>query len=114
MKILGLVQTNFATIGINPNRSRRQHLSNAKISIGFLILSCFFICSFIFAISEAETFTEYTQSIYMISTVAFIILAFAIIIFNVEKMFELINDCENIADISECVRLILSSNSNVL
>lgn len=101
MKILELTQKNFATVGVTAHLAHQPYPINAKISIGFLILSSYFICNFVFAFCDAKTFTEYTQSIYVTSAVALIIFCAVVLVLNVKKLFKLIKDCEIIVNTSE-------------
>lgn len=101
MKIFQLTQKNFATIGISPILSYQSWSLNAEILIGFSITTVSFICTLVFAFSEAKTFIEYTQSIYIGSCAVIVILALVVIVFNVKKFFQLINDCENITNTSK-------------
>lgn len=104
MKILQLVQKNFATLGVSPNLSLQPYPFNTKIIIGFVTLSLSLSCNLVFAISEAKTFTEQTQSIYMVSLTVLIMFALTIIILKVNKLFCLIDDCENLVNTSEYER----------
>lgn len=97
MKILQSTQMNLATVGVNPNL---QPL-NLKITIGFLILNLYFICDLVFAIFEAKTFTEYIQSIYMGSCAVLITLALIIIVINMKKLIQAIDDHEILVNTRE-------------
>lgn len=104
MEVLHWVQKNFATVGITPNLSHQPHPFSAKIAVGFVILSAYFVCNLMFTFFEANTLMEYSQSIYMGSLAILIILALFIIIFNVEKLFNLIDDSGNLVNASESAR----------
>lgn len=54
-----------------------------------------------FTIFEADTFIEYTQSVYVSSVTVLIFLALLITAANVKKLFKLIGDCENLTETSE-------------
>lgn len=101
MKVFHLTRKKFATLDVTPDLSLQSYPINGKITLIFLLLSSFFICNLVFAFLEAKTFTEYTQSIYMGSLAVLIIFCLAIIVFNMEKLFEVINDVENIVNASE-------------
>lgn len=112
MKILQLTLKNFATIGVNPNLSLQPYPFNAKIFISVLILSSYLICNLVFLFYEAKTFTELIQSIYMSFCIASIIFCSAVIISNVNKLFQTINACENFVNTSECMASVLVSIPN--
>lgn len=101
MKILQLTLKNIATIGVNPNLSLQPFPFNAKIFFAFLILSSYLICNLVFLFYESKTFTERIQSIYMSSGIASAIFCWVILIFNVNKLFETINACENLINTGE-------------
>lgn len=98
MKIFQLTQKNFFSVGVHPSLSHQPHPFTGKIVIGFLITSSNVVCNLVFAIFKAETLVECTQSIYMGSLAILIIFILLIIIFNVEKLFQIINDCENLVN----------------
>lgn len=102
MKILQLLQTNLAGVGVHSDLPLQPYPFNKKILMNFLILLLFLICNSVFAIDEAESFGEYTQSIYVITCVTIVILTFVIIILNVKKLFQLINNGEKLVNTSEC------------
>lgn len=98
MTILQLTQKNFATIGVSPNLPLQPYPINAKIAIGFLMLASYFICYLVYWCFEATKLIEYMRSIYMASVAFVIILYVVVIILNVEEMFQLINNCENLVN----------------
>lgn len=95
-KVFQMVQQKFAIAGITPSLSNQPYRFDGSISMGFLIVGLFMVCNFKYTFYEAKTFIEYTQTIYMGSLAALIIFALAIIILNVDKLFQFINDCGNL------------------
>lgn len=106
MKIFELTLKNFATVGITANLPRQPYPLNARISTGFLILNSYLICNAVFVVYEAETFTDYTQSIYIGSSTALILFALIILVFKSKKLFQLIGDCENLINTSMCKAIV--------
>lgn len=100
MKILRLTLANFATIGVNRKLLLQPYPVNAKIFTGFLIIGAWFILNFVYIVFQAKTFAEYIQGTYIFSLAVLIILALVIIIFNVKKLFQLIDFCENLINTS--------------
>lgn len=102
MKIFQLTQRNFATIGISADSSTQSsYRFNGRIFVGVFILGSIAICNFIYIFYEAETSAEYTESIFMSTLSIPFFLALLILILNVKKLFELINNCENLVNTSE-------------
>lgn len=102
LQIFQKIQTNFAVVGISPELVTQSYPMNGKIFMGFLSMGSGFIFMCVYTFYYAQTFAEYTQSIY-ISAVAFLILTIlTIIILNAEKLFNLINYGESIANTSKC------------
>lgn len=99
-KVFQIIQRNLASAGITPNLLNQPYPVNGKIFVGFLILGLFMCCNFKYTFYEAKTFVEYTQTVYVGSLAAVIFLALTIIILKVDKLFELIDECENIVQTS--------------
>lgn len=104
-KIFQIVLKNFATIGIEPKLIAQPNPLNVRILMGFGFLGLSIICIFKYFFYEAKTFIEYTQTAYMGSAAVLLISALLILILNVESLFKLINDCENLVNLSKCTNL---------
>lgn len=94
-----LLRMNYASLGVGPNLSP----FNTKNFIAFSKLTVYFICNVLYSCFEAKTFIEYTQSIYMSSSTALATSALAIAILSVKKLFQVISDCEILANTSKSV-----------
>lgn len=105
IKILQIVQKNLANLGVDLSSANRIEFFNGEIAIDFLILAIAIIWILLYIFNDAETFTEYTQSIFICSTFILMILALTITIFNSTKLNQIINDCE-------CLINILSIRTN--
>lgn len=101
IKIFQLTQRNFALVGICPNLSLQSYPFNWKISMGIFILSLYIMCSMMYLFYTPNLFTENTQTVFMDSVAALIILTLLVLIFNVDEVFKYIEDCENIVNTSE-------------
>lgn len=101
LKVFQLIQKNFASVGIVSNLAIQPYPMNKKIAYDFLILVLAFFCNFTYAFCEAKTFIEYIQSIFMISITIIVNFSLLTLIFNVEKLFGIINGCENIVNTSQ-------------
>lgn len=71
--------------------------------MGYVIMSSATICSFVYIFRNAKNFDEYTQSTYICSACILICIALQTMIFNVKKLFELINWSENIVNTRELI-----------
>lgn len=109
MKIFQLTQKYLATAGICPNLVQQQYPFNRKIFMGFFILILYIFCSMMYLFYTSKTFTENTRTIFMCSLAALIFLVLLILIFNVEELFKVINDCETIVNTGECCEKLNSS-----
>lgn len=98
----------FTTIGITPNLTDQSWPLNGIILFEFLMLGSAICCTFVFIIYDAETFGDYTQSVYTGSVVTFGILALVILIVKADKLFAIFNGCDEIVNTSE------SNQSNIL
>lgn len=97
------IRKNFFMAGISPKLATQSYPLNGKIVMTFLLLGLAFtfICVFIF--NYAETFSEYTQSTYFATAVFLYIFALSVVILKVEKLFKLIDCCDDVLNMSECV-----------
>lgn len=109
LRVFQLIQKKFATVGISPNLVTQSYPLNGKVILGILLLTISFSCNLMFFFYKAKTFAEYTESMHMSSMAALISLIFVIVLLNVRKLFDLINDCENVANSSELKIDILNS-----
>ena len=106
LMIFKLIQKNFKVVGIESSLVEQKYPFNRKILVGFLMVSISFLWNVMSTLYEAKTFVEYTQLIYMCSLAALIILALAIVLFNVVKMFSLIDKGEYLTNLCEFLRFI--------
>lgn len=100
-KVFGMVQKYFAELGIVPSLADQAYPFNGKILFGSSMLSLGNCCSFAYIIYDAEAFADYTQSAYMLSFGLLVTFALIILIFNVEKLFEYMNDCNDLFNASK-------------
>lgn len=100
-KVFEIIEKYFAIAGITPSLAEQTCPLNGCILLGFLLLGSAMYFTSVFLIDEAETFAEYTQSVYTNALSTLIILALLILIFKVKQLFKFINDCDKLAKISE-------------
>lgn len=101
LKAFKAIQKNFAIAGISPKLVTQSYLLNWKILQCFLLLwsATAFMC--VHTINYAETFSEYTQTIYMGSAAIIVIFALLILILKVKKLFEFVDRCDSMLNMSE-------------
>lgn len=105
MKVFQEVQKNFIAFGIVPNQSKL----NGKLAVTWLVLSLSTTLSASFLVFDAETFQEYTTSIYLSSGGAMAAALFTITIFKMEKLFKLKDVIETTINESELILKLLNS-----
>lgn len=101
IKILQIVQKNLTFIGIGPDSAMHLQSYIGKILIGLLLIGSGIFDLLIYIFTVAETFAEYTQSIYVCSVFILIALSLVITIFNLNNLYKTINDCECLINTSE-------------
>lgn len=94
-------QRNFAIAGIVPNLAAKPYSLNGKVKLGFLTLGLAIICNFTYTFCEANTFIEYTQSIFMSTLTVIVDFALFTLVVNVKKLFKFIDDSEKAGDLCE-------------
>lgn len=86
--------------GINSSDQQMNPFNRRSVLVFFLLgLLC--LSSFLFLFYEANTVWEYTFSIYTIASVVEITICFTIVIFQMEKLFEFIDNCESFVSVCE-------------
>lgn len=101
IKIFLIIQKNFATVGINSNLVTQDYPFNERILKGYLIICSWTISNVLYCFHGPESFSEYTQSIYVCSLCILISIAYTILILKVEKLFEFIDGVENVVNTSK-------------
>ena len=96
-KIFRTVQEKLTILGIGPNQSK----SNGKLVMTCLIFGLVATSSTIFLVAKANTFHEYTSNVYVTTGVIMLCITLAVMIFNMEFFFKLIDDFGKYIDKSE-------------
>lgn len=96
IKAFKTIQKNFAAVGISPSLITQSQPLDGKISIIFLTICSLLtlICVDIF--NDAETFSEFTQSIYIASVLVLILFVLMVLIFKADDLFKFIAGCDTI------------------
>lgn len=100
MKILQSVQKNLAIVGVCSNPT---HASNRRIKLMFSLFVYSFAASAMYFCHDANTFPEYSSSMYITAAIALTTFIYAIIILNMPKLFDLISKCQEICEQSKSI-----------
>ena len=103
MKLFQSAQRCFAMLGIYPIQANGKYLCfNRKIWIVFIsyLVGIIFNCVFLFR--KVHSFEEYTDIIFRISISILIIICYVVIVLQMENLFQIINNCEEIIRQSKC------------
>lgn len=101
LKAFEIVKTNLATAGITPTLADQSYPLNGTILFGFVVLGLSIFSATAFIIYEAETITDYTQSVYSCSLLGVISFGFINSVFKVVKLYEMIHCYDDIINTSE-------------
>lgn len=101
LKAFEMIQKNLATAGITPSLVDQSYPFNWTISFEFLIFGTSIYLTFVFIIYDVGTFAEYTQIVYSNSLATLIVFALLILLCKIEKLFDFIDDTDNINSTSE-------------
>lgn len=102
MLVFQAIQKTFAVAGITRKLVTQAYPLNVKIVMGFLLLNTGATINLIYTVWYADTFAEYTQSIYVFSLVELLVFALLIVIFKVDELFKFVDTCNGIVNTSEC------------
>lgn len=101
IRIFQVIQKNMAAAGISPKLLIQSYPLNGKIFIGFVILGFDFTSFCVYLFNYAQTLGDGMQSIFICSVTIYVSTMLTIIILNVKKLFNLIYECEDFANISK-------------
>lgn len=97
MKIFQSIQNQFAILGI----SSEQQILNRKIVFGLTLLGMCIVLQCAATFQPANEFKEYIDRVNMTSTTIIAAIIFAVVIFNIKNLFEIINMFEKLINDSE-------------
>lgn len=107
MKFFQSVQKYFAFFDISSSQSQKKYpwLSGKILAASF----CYWtgvISFFAYILREANGFQEYIELIFRILFPILVVICFTITIFNMNKLFKLIDSYENVANKSKAVKFV--------
>lgn len=94
LKVFETIQKKFAMAGISPKLVGQSYPFNGRILVCFLLFSSAFVFVYVYMFKYAETFSEYTQSVFLGAGAILFILLLLILILKVDKLFEFIDCCD--------------------
>lgn len=101
MKAFKAIRKSFAVAGISPQLAAQSCPLNREILMGFFLITSGLSFTCVFILNYVETFSEYIQSTYIASMCVLILLLLAILILEVEKLFEFIDRSDGILNMSK-------------
>lgn len=104
MKILQIVQRNYAVLGIEPNK---KYPFNKRLHFGFLLFGFTLISQFAYIFHVETGFMDYMNSICATSSTILMFVNFSTIVFKRALAFECIDFIEKRIDISESLFIFL-------
>lgn len=100
--VFQMVQKYLTVLGVTSSNAWNQsNPFKRTILFGFLLLGSFICCILMYVIYDAETFVQYTQSMYVCSFATLIIVSLLILILKAKKLFEFIDNCGSIVNDGE-------------
>lgn len=102
MKLVQSAQSYLTMLGMNPN----QRLVNVNFFVAELIIATNVTLNWLFLIYEANTFREYTNAIFLTSTITIAAVCFTIFATESEHIFNMINIGEKLIEKSEQIIIV--------
>lgn len=93
MKSFKMVQKKFALLGITPELALQPYPFNLRVMMALSAIATGVTFVGIYVANEANTFGEYTQSVFVAAAGCLVLFLLMILVFKVEKIFEFINHC---------------------
>lgn len=90
MNLFQSAQESFAILGITVDQSMQTNPFNKRILAALLSYTLTVTIYTVFLFHDATTFWEYTDNIYTNSATIAIVLCFTIVVFNMRKLFALL------------------------
>lgn len=110
MKILQTVQNNLEILGISSIQSK-QAFCNGKVLLCLLLCGLLIVMNCVFLIDVAQSFKEYTDSIYITSVSVAVFSSLVFFIGKMSKLFEMIDSFEKIVDESKYTPFMIMMNN---
>lgn len=94
MKAFKTVQKNFSLLGICPDLVNQSYPLNCKVITALLVIITGVSFVVTYVCNDAETFIDYTQSVFVAAAGSLVLFLLLILILKVKKLFEFISRCD--------------------
>lgn len=98
MKFFQTFRERFAILGFHPDQSLEIHPLNARIGMGFLILSVTMALESLYLWQETHNLMECAQTVFLTTITFIIFIILAILPFQMDAIFKLIDAYEILCD----------------
>lgn len=89
MKLFMTIKRNYHVLGINSKQSIQAHPFNKRIVLGSITICLNIISHGVFLSEVANSFMEYTKSIYMFSAAVLVAINFENMVFKMTKLLKI-------------------------
>lgn len=96
MKIFHTIQKNFEIMGFSSNQTLQKYPLNEKNSMGIFVFIMCSISYLYYLFNIANSFMEYTQSVYVTGAVILIGSSYVIILIKMKELFQYIVFVKNL------------------
>lgn len=96
MVLIQLINKYFAILGISSSQLQNSHKFNARARVTFLAYGSCISSNVMYIFLEVNNLVDFVECLFMAFAAFGSSVAFTIIIWKIEKLFELLNDFENI------------------
>lgn len=101
MRLFQIIKRDLVILGVDSNQSTNKYVYNGNIFLCcFLCASCIILTG-VFVFCEANSFIEFTESIYLLSSAIMITAAATFACFKFKVLFDYIETLENTVNSSE-------------
>lgn len=103
MKLFKSIQKHFAVVGISSRHANQKHLLNAKNVTATIIFGLTFTVKAMYLVHGAEQFEEYIAALFVVTALVSITVCFAIFIWKMPNVFQLIDTFEKTVNESKSI-----------
>lgn len=95
------IQKSFERMGLSRKLLTQLLPLNGKILLNFAMLGTGITFIIVYTVEYVETFSEYTQCIYIASAAVFVISVLLVLVFKVQTLYKYIDCCETMLNRSK-------------
>lgn len=109
MRSFKTVRKNFAWLGICPELVQQSYPFNLRVIMALTVIAAGVSFVGLYVYNDAETFIDYTQSVFVAAAGSLVLFLQLILVFKVEKLFEFIDRCDAMLNQSKCKCFVANS-----